>query len=279
MKYALPAVALMGVLITGCWEQNSSGGESDGSSSSTLSQLTSSDSTSSCSSYPAIDPVVDAQQRALWESQGIVNYRFDYIYEAQSYQPMYSHNRVIVAEDQGVAHYHIDANGSLSGPYENSAITLKSLFGKTIGTISYDSEYGYVTELHSDSAPCGYDGKYSYIISNIVPIDESEITNEQWMLSLYQQMQSVSTTACTSMDQCTAKEYGIKPCGGPAAYLVYNAVDTNETALELLITRYDIDNQAYNAQSNATSDCSVLEAPQVECSAQYSQCLIVTETP
>lgn len=84
------------------------------------------------------------------------------------------------------------------------------------------------------------------------------------MNTLEIQISNLLLLSCDSSDQCIATPMGIKPCGGPAKYLVH-ASHTDQEALDELIDQYNVLNRQYNEVSGTGSDCSIVTPPAMDC--------------
>ena len=56
----------------------------------------------------------------------------------------------------------------------------------------------------------------------------------------------------------------VRMCGGPWEYLVYCADSVDEDALQNSVDEYFEMNQQYNMDNGVTSDCAMVEAPELE---------------
>ncbi len=63
--------------------------------------------------------------------------------------------------------------------------------------------------------------------------------------------------------QCRAIAFGAKPCGGPKSYLIYSTLQTNETKLKRLVNQYNSLEEKINKETDAMSDCMLIEEPTV----------------
>lgn len=95
-----------------------------------------------------------------------------------------------------------------------------------------------------------------------IPSTPEEILAE--MSEIESQIESITSTSCSSTSSCQYRPLGVKACGGPTHYIVYGSV-TSELELQNLITRYNKLNQAYNDLTGAVSDCSLENPPNLEC--------------
>lgn len=275
LKQSLLLSLLLAAMMTGCAEDT---GNDVNTTQSSSGDYASSAQSSSCASVPEIDRQTDAQQQTRWENQGIGHYRFEYTYEAWSYQEFYHRYRVTVVDDIPVTVYTVERNGTVSGPYEEGGMNLDALFGAEYGWVDYDPSYGFITALTTD-IPCAVDARRRYTVNAFAPIDASNISAAEWMRSLFQQMEALVDTRCETTDQCAAAPYGVKPCGGPMDFIVYGTTGTDEAALMALIARYDTYNDAANAETNASSDCSINNPPVFECSNETWRCTVSVIQP
>jgi hypothetical protein len=64
--------------------------------------------------------------------------------------------------------------------------------------------------------------------------------------------------------QCRSIPFGAKACGGPATYLAYSTVRTNEGQLRALIDEFNQNARNYNQVSGRMSDCMYVPEPNIE---------------
>ena len=74
----------------------------------------------------------------------------------------------------------------------------------------------------------------------------------------------VGDASCDDESACASMAFGAKPCGGPWEYLVYCADSVDEDALQNSVDEYFEMNQQYNMDNGVTSDCAMVEAPELE---------------
>jgi len=75
----------------------------------------------------------------------------------------------------------------------------------------------------------------------------------------------IGDAACRTNDQCATVGVGAKACGGPAAYLAWSTLRTDEQRLRALAER---EGQAQRKQMQARgemSDCAILADPGAYC--------------
>ena len=65
------------------------------------------------------------------------------------------------------------------------------------------------------------------------------------------------------LSQCRSIPFGAKACGGPATYLAYSVVRTNEGRLRALIDEYNQNARNYNQARKLLSDCMFVSEPKV----------------
>jgi hypothetical protein len=78
----------------------------------------------------------------------------------------------------------------------------------------------------------------------------------------------IADTSCDDPNDCAAIGWGIDPCGNFRSFLVYNASQVDESALERLAGQYNQLDRELNQLTEAeiTTDCAVLLVePLLEC--------------
>ena len=112
--------------------------------------------------------------------------------------------------------------------------------------------------------------KYIIILLSVCLIacsDENDLTADELqdeMSDIYAQMVSLTNLSCTNNDSCKAAAYGVKPCGGPADYIIYASI-ADEGRFEELRGRYNALNAKYNELTGAISNCAIENPPAMEC--------------
>jgi len=86
----------------------------------------------------------------------------------------------------------------------------------------------------------------------------------QQMERINGQIEALLETSCPGGDQCVATPIGVKPCGGPARFIVHSNA-TDQEKLDELISAYNELNTEYNEVTNAFSDCVIVNPPEVGC--------------
>ena len=71
------------------------------------------------------------------------------------------------------------------------------------------------------------------------------------------------TDGCASSLECRAAPLGVKPCGGPRAYIVYCARTTDEQALLATLRELERVEREYNRRYGLASDCMFVSPPGV----------------
>lgn len=94
--------------------------------------------------------------------------------------------------------------------------------------------------------------------------DDNPLTCEQTLQSLQDYKTTIealaATSICTDEFECRNVAFGSKPCGGPWEYLIYStSIDTLE--LVALVSDYNGQEERYNLNCGAVSDCSVVQPP------------------
>jgi len=99
------------------------------------------------------------------------------------------------------------------------------------------------------------------------------ITSEQLSFKKQEIIDYIASFECNNSENCNTIAFGVKPCGGPVEYLTFpSSINLNE--LEVMVESYNQLNLEYNIQTNAVSDCAVVQPPQtVECA--NGGCVIV----
>lgn len=99
------------------------------------------------------------------------------------------------------------------------------------------------------------------------------ITPEQLSFKKQEIIDYIASFECNNSENCNTIAFGVKPCGGPVEYLTFpSSINLNE--LEAMVESYNQLNLEYNIQTNAVSDCAVVQPPQtVECA--NGDCVIV----
>lgn len=91
--------------------------------------------------------------------------------------------------------------------------------------------------------------------------DPDPITPEQLSFKKQEIIDYIAGFECNNSENCNTIALGVKPCGGPTEFLTFpSSVDLNE--LEAMVESYNQLNLEYNIQTNAVSDCSVVQPPQ-----------------
>jgi len=71
------------------------------------------------------------------------------------------------------------------------------------------------------------------------------------------------TEGCSSAGQCRTAPVGIRPCGGPRAYLVYCAATTDSAALFAKLAELARAEETYNRANDLASTCEYRMPPNV----------------
>lgn len=74
----------------------------------------------------------------------------------------------------------------------------------------------------------------------------------------------IGTPSAMDPSQCRLIAFGSKPCGGPATYLVYSTLKTNEARLKQLVTEFNQLTKKINKERKMVSDCRFVTEPRVE---------------
>ena len=75
----------------------------------------------------------------------------------------------------------------------------------------------------------------------------------------------IVNNSCNGADDCASIAWGAKPCGGPWGYLIYAPSNIDVPRLEQLVAEYNELQAEVNQLTGATSDCSVVIEPELEC--------------
>ncbi len=76
-------------------------------------------------------------------------------------------------------------------------------------------------------------------------------------------MRLIGDAACADVGQCRAIGFGAKPCGGPWQYLAYSTANTDSTALNAAVARYNAKEAAINRAEGRVSDCALVPPPKL----------------
>lgn len=91
-------------------------------------------------------------------------------------------------------------------------------------------------------------------------LNTSIITPEQLSQKKQEVLDYINSFACNSTSSCNYIAFGAKPCGGPREYLVFpNSI--NQNTLQRLVDEYYEMEHQYNIQTNAVSDCMIVNPP------------------
>jgi hypothetical protein len=75
---------------------------------------------------------------------------------------------------------------------------------------------------------------------------------------------------CDTSAQCRSIGVGVRPCGGPEAFLIWSAKNGRPDRLAALLTTHREARQAENTRSGLMSDCRVLVDPGAVCRPRAS---------
>ena len=75
----------------------------------------------------------------------------------------------------------------------------------------------------------------------------------------------IGTAVCDDDSQCRSAGVGMKPCGGPEAYLAWSSKVTDRTRLEALLAQHRDARRRENERSGVASDCRVTTDPGAVC--------------
>jgi hypothetical protein len=75
----------------------------------------------------------------------------------------------------------------------------------------------------------------------------------------------VADRTCSNADDCAARTYGSKACGGPSSYVVYSTPNVDEALLTQKLQEYTDLQQSINEYYQLNSDCSLVSKPLVGC--------------
>lgn len=70
----------------------------------------------------------------------------------------------------------------------------------------------------------------------------------------------ISQFSCTETSNCNYIAFGAKPCGGPREFLTFPSTVDLPT-LQTMVNEYNEMDNAYNIQTGAVSDCTVVGPP------------------
>jgi hypothetical protein len=104
-------------------------------------------------------------------------------------------------------------------------------------------------------------------------LNTSIITLEQLSQKKQEVLDYINSFTCNSTSSCNYIAFGAKPCGGPREYLVFpNSI--NQNTLQRLVDEYYEMEHRYNIQTNAVSDCMIVNPPtNIDCID--GNCLII----
>jgi len=74
----------------------------------------------------------------------------------------------------------------------------------------------------------------------------------------------IGTPSANEPSQCKLIAFGSKPCGGPARYLVYSTMKTNEDRLKQLVSEFNQRAKKINEERKILSDCRFVTEPRLE---------------
>jgi len=259
--HAMLSLALALSWMVGCSGDNDSNTTTQSSSSSVLpsdSESTSS-SGSSCGFLPTDSEKLAAQQQ-IWEAQGIDDYIFSFHFTMYSYYAVDSDFTNKVVDNVTVLS---ESVSSTSG----YPLTMDMVFKSASGPISYDPVYGFVSGYHNNDA-CAYDAYRSFTVLSFEPIDENNISTEEYMIATDSKVRDmIRDTSCTQNSDCQSIAYGARACGGPETYLIYSTVNVDVTELQPLVNQYNSYAAQYNEENSLVSICSYEMPPELECYA------------
>lgn len=71
--------------------------------------------------------------------------------------------------------------------------------------------------------------------------------------------------ACDADTQCRSIGIGVRPCGGPEAYLAWSSKVSDRARMTALVAKYNDDRRLKNQRSDIMSDCRVIPDPGAVC--------------
>ncbi|MDH5544027.1 MAG: hypothetical protein OEZ43_00450 [Gammaproteobacteria bacterium] len=81
----------------------------------------------------------------------------------------------------------------------------------------------------------------------------------------------IGDAICQTDEQCKSVAMGNKACGGPAFYLTYSQLNTDEKKLTSLAQHHQELARQYNQITGMMSDCMVVMPPPLKCVEQRCQ--------
>ena len=76
---------------------------------------------------------------------------------------------------------------------------------------------------------------------------------------------AIGEATCDADTECQTIGIGVRPCGGPEAFLSWSSKDTDRQRLAALVARHRDARQTENERSGALSDCRVMLDPGAVC--------------
>jgi len=76
--------------------------------------------------------------------------------------------------------------------------------------------------------------------------------------------EKIGDVRAKELSQCRSIPFGHKPCGGPATYLAYSVVKTDESKLKALVGEYNEQSKNYNIARKVLSDCMYVSPPKID---------------
>ena len=118
-------------------------------------------------------------------------------------------------------------------------------------------------------------GGYGSHVFEYAALNEDALTAEE-LEKMYESARALAdATHCSSANDCAAQALGSKACGGPAEYVVYSKLSTDEDALKTAAEELAASETRYNKEQGISSDCAYMEAPEVACESDV--CRVATQ--
>ncbi|RTE87492.1 MULTISPECIES: hypothetical protein [Gammaproteobacteria] len=77
-------------------------------------------------------------------------------------------------------------------------------------------------------------------------------------------LNEIGAAKASELSQCKVLPVGQRPCGGPARYLAYSTITSDQATLEMLAQRYNALSAELNEQEGLMSTCEVMPEPTVQ---------------
>lgn len=75
----------------------------------------------------------------------------------------------------------------------------------------------------------------------------------------------IGPARCINLVQCRIAAIGVRPCGGPAEYVVYSWISTDKGDIETKIAEYNFLQEDFQKNQQVAGTCVVLPEPAAAC--------------